>query len=248
MHPNSLLSVPQATSTLAKNYWTSSDCIPALFEIITSSPDQNVRVYYRLDVFILTTNAQIRQLAAVELRKRVNQHQGQLWVNVPQNLRNAIKERVTQVILAEPAQIVRHAIARVISAIAQYELQGGTKGITWGALIPWVEHSCVAEQAAHREVGVYVLFTILDSLMDEVSERLTTFFALFDRLIQDSDSAEVRVTAVRCLGQVAQYIDSDQKEEIVRLQLPCALLARILNLYCVETIPSTYPRNDQRSC
>lgn len=132
-----------------------------------------------------------------------------------QNLRNAIKERITQVILAEPASIVRHTIARVISAIAQYELQGGTKQVTWAALIPWVEQSCVAQQAAHREVGVYVLFTILDNLMDEVSERLTTFFALFDNLIRDAESAEVRVTAVRCLGQVAQYIDSHQKEEIV---------------------------------
>jgi len=208
--------IKAATSTLAKNYWTSSDCIPALFEIITSSPDQN-----------------IRQLAAVELRKRVNQHQGQLWVNVPQNLRNAIKERVTQVILIEPAQIVRHAIARVISAIAQYELQGGTKGITWGDLIPWVEHSCVAEQAAHREVGVYVLFTILDSLMGEVSERLTTFFTLFESLIRDPDSAEVRVTAVRCLGQVAQYIDSDQKEEIKQFQ---ALIPGMINVLadCLE--------------
>ena len=166
---------------------------------------------------------------------------------MPQNLRNAIKERITQVILAEPVSLVRHSIARVISAISQYELQGGTKGITWGALIPWVEHSCVAEQAAHREVGVYVLFTILDSLMEEVSERLTTFFALFGRLIRDPDSAEVRVTAVRCLGQVAQYIDSDQKEEIVSFWSPCALLARVLNLYCPETIPSTYPRNDRCS-
>ncbi|QRW00314.1 importin subunit beta-4 [Ceratobasidium sp. AG-Ba] len=193
--------IKAATATLAKNYWTSSDCIPALFEIITSSPDQN-----------------IRQLAAVELRKRVNQHQGQLWVNVPQNLRAAIKERITQIILAEPASIVRHTIARVIAAIAQYELQGGTQQVTWRELIPWVEGSCVSTIAAHREVGVYVLYTILDSLMDEVSERLSTFFGLFGNLIRDPESAEVRVTAVKCLGQVAQYIDTHQKKEIKQFQ------------------------------
>jgi hypothetical protein len=131
--------------------------------------------------------------------------------------------RITEVILAEPISLVRHTIARVISAIAQWELQGGSKQVTWPELIPWVETSCVASVAAHREVGVYVLLTILDSLMDEVTERLPTFFNLFDNLIRDQESAEVRVTSVRCLGQIAQYIDSQQKEEIVSLWLPYAL-------------------------
>ncbi|KAF8758324.1 ARM repeat-containing protein [Rhizoctonia solani] len=193
--------IKSATSALAKNYWTSPDCIPALFEIINSSPDQS-----------------IRQLAAVELRKRVNQHQGQLWVQVPQNIRAAIKSRVTEVILAEPASIVRHNIARVISAIAQYELQGA---------------ACVAGTAAHREVGVYVLFTIMDSLMDEITERLATFFNLFGNLIRDPESAEVRVTSVRCLGQIAQYIDSHQKDEIKQFQV---LIPNIMDVLadCLE--------------
>ncbi|KAG8748057.1 hypothetical protein FRC10_009809 [Ceratobasidium sp. 414] len=217
--------IKAATATLAKTYWTSSDCIPALFEIINSSPDQN-----------------IRQLAAVELRKRVNQHQGQLWVGVPQNLRSAIKARITQVILAEPVSIVRHTIARVIAAIAQFELQGGTQQVTWRELIPWVEESCVASVAAHREVGVYVLFTILDNLMDEVSERLSTFFSLFDNLIRDPESAEVRVTAVRCLGQVAQYIDSDQKAEIKQFQ---TLIPGMINVLadCLENNNEEGARN-----
>ncbi|CAE6471646.1 unnamed protein product [Rhizoctonia solani] len=208
--------IKSATSALAKNYWTSPDCIPALFEIINSSPDQS-----------------IRQLAAVELRKRVNQHQGQLWVQVPQNIRAAIKSRVTEVILAEPASIVRHNIARVISAIAQYELQGGSKQVTWPELIPWVEAACVAGTAAHREVGVYVLFTIMDSLMDEITERLATFFNLFGNLIRDPESAEVRVTSVRCLGQIAQYIDSHQKDEIKQFQV---LIPNIMDVLadCLE--------------
>jgi hypothetical protein len=83
--------------------------------------------------------------------------------------------------------------------------------------------------------------------MDEVSERLSTFFALFDNLIRDPESAEVRVTAVRCLGQIAQYIDSDQKEEIVSLALPYTLTARILTWY-QETIPSSHSRHDQCPC
>ncbi|ELU44572.1 importin beta-4 subunit [Rhizoctonia solani AG-1 IA] len=211
-----MLTSNKATSALAKNYWTSPDCIPALFEIINSSPDQS-----------------IRQLAAVELRKRVNQHQGQLWVQVPQNIRAAIKSRVTEVILAEPASIVRHNIARVISAIAQYELQGGSKQVTWPELIPWVEAACVAGTAAHREVGVYVLFTIMDSLMDEITERLATFFNLFGNLIRDPESAEVRVTSVRCLGQIAQYIDSHQKDEIKQFQV---LIPNIMDVLadCLE--------------
>lgn len=44
---------------------------------------------------------QVRQLSAVELRKRVAQNSGNLWTALPQNEREQIKSKIPDIILAE---------------------------------------------------------------------------------------------------------------------------------------------------
>jgi Importin-beta N-terminal domain len=44
----------------------------------------------------------VRQLAAVEMRKRVSQNSGNLWTMLPQNEREEIKSKLPELILAEP--------------------------------------------------------------------------------------------------------------------------------------------------
>lgn len=45
--------------------------------------------------------SQVRQLAAVELRKRIIQNSGNLWTLLAQNEREEIKARLPELILAE---------------------------------------------------------------------------------------------------------------------------------------------------
>jgi len=47
----------------------------------------------------------VRQLAAVELRKRVRQKSGDLWVQLPQESREQIKSELPKLILAEPKYV-----------------------------------------------------------------------------------------------------------------------------------------------
>ena len=49
----------------------------------------------------MTHRLQIRQLSAVELRKRVAQNSGNLWTALPQDEREQIKSKLPEVILAE---------------------------------------------------------------------------------------------------------------------------------------------------
>jgi len=46
--------------------------------------------------------AQVRQLAAVEMRKRVAAASGELWLQLPQNERQEIKNNLPALILSEP--------------------------------------------------------------------------------------------------------------------------------------------------
>ncbi|KZP16609.1 ARM repeat-containing protein [Athelia psychrophila] len=186
-----------ATAQLNKEYYKNPACISALASILASSPEQGVR-----------------QLAAVEMRKRVTQNSGDFWTQLPQDGREQIKAKLPELILAEPSTLVRHSAARVIAAIATVEIPLGS----WPQLLPFLHQTCTASVVAHREVGVFILFTVLENIVEGFQEHLQTFFKLFAQLLEDPESIVVRVTTVRALGVIAQYIDSDDKEDIRAFQ------------------------------
>lgn len=51
---------------------------------------------------------QVRQLAAVELRKRIIQKSGDLWIKVPQAERDELKAKLPEITLAEPVYVSLH--------------------------------------------------------------------------------------------------------------------------------------------
>jgi importin-4 len=149
----------------------------------------------------------VRQLAAVELRKRVTS----LWIQLPVEERDQIKAKLPDVILAEQQcvffpcltftifellfsrNLVRHSISRVIAVIAFIEVPQNT----WPALLPFLQQSCTSQQVVHREVGSYILFTVLESIVTGFQEHLSGLFDLFRGLLVDPESSEVRITTVR---------------------------------------------------
>ena len=91
------------------------------------------------------------------------------------------------------SKLVRHSAARVIASIASIELKEGT----WPQLLSWLNEACTSPQVAQREVGVYILFTVLETVLEGFQDSTQNFFKLFQVLIGDSESMEVRVTTVR---------------------------------------------------
>ncbi|TFK71348.1 ARM repeat-containing protein [Pluteus cervinus] len=204
--------VKAATAQLNKEYYKNPGCISGLANILASSPQQAVR-----------------QLAAVEMRKRVSQKSGALWLQLPQDDREQIKAKLPEFILIETDNLVRHSAARVIAAIATIEVSAGT----WNQLLPFLRQTCVSPQVLHREVGIYILFTVLESIVEGFQEHLADLFTLFGGLLADPESLEVRITTVRALGVIAQYIDADDKNDIKSFQ---ALLPPMILVIgqCVE--------------
>ncbi|KAI0782615.1 ARM repeat-containing protein [Abortiporus biennis] len=209
---NDTVQLKAATAQLNKEYYKNPACISGLASIIASSPDQAVR-----------------QLAAVELRKRISQNSGDLWLQVPQDEREQIKAKLPELVLGEPNKLVRHSAARVIAAIASIEIPLGH----WNQLLPFLETTCVSPSVDHREVGIYTLYTVLENIVEGFDNHLQSFFKLFEALLTDPESAEVRITAVRALGVIAQYIDTDDKPDIKSFQ---TLLPSMINVIgqCIE--------------
>ncbi|TIB06359.1 hypothetical protein E3P96_00536 [Wallemia ichthyophaga] len=189
--------IKNATATLNAQYYKAPECIPGLFEVVASSPMDPVR-----------------QLAAVELRKRVSNSNGNLWKNCPQEIRTSIKSRLLEVILVEHSNLVRHSCARVISAIAEIELPLNT----WPDLLSYLTQASTSPNSAHREIGIFVLYALLETIIEGFESHLPSLFALFAKSISDPESLEVRVTTLKALGKVAEYIDIDDKNDIKTFQ------------------------------
>ncbi|KAG6910038.1 hypothetical protein DXG01_013762 [Tephrocybe rancida] len=217
---NDTIHVKAATAQLNAEFYKTPACIPALANILASSPEQPVR-----------------QLAAVELRKRISQNSGNLWITLPQNERDEIKLKLPELILAEANNLVRHSAARVVAAIATIEIPLGT----WGQLLPFLSQTCTSSQVTHREVGIYILFTVLENIVEGFQEHLQSFFKLFEQLLADPQSIEVRITTVRALGVIAQYIDSDDKNDLKAFQALLPAMIQVIG-QCVETSNETGAR------
>ena len=86
----------------------------------------------------------------------------------------------------------------MIAAIASIEIPVES----WPTLLPFLQQTCTSPQAVHREVGVYILFTVLESIVEGFQSQLQNFFALFGDLLNDPESAEVRITTVRYVARV----------------------------------------------
>ncbi|TFK52121.1 ARM repeat-containing protein [Heliocybe sulcata] len=210
---NDTVQLKAATAQLNQNYYKSPACIPALASIIASSPTEAVR-----------------QLAGVEMRKRVINNNGALWIEVPQDQRDQIKSQVIELTLNESSKIVRHSTARVVAAIATIEVPLGT----WAQLLPFLHQTATSAQVSHREVGIYVLYTVLENIIEAFQNEMQNLFKLFEGLMNDPESEEVRITTVRCLGVIAQYIDADDKKEIQAFR---GLLPGMMHIIgqCVES-------------
>ncbi|WVQ81301.1 hypothetical protein IAT38_003424 [Cryptococcus sp. DSM 104549] len=191
--------IKAATTQLNTQFYKSPECIPALYEVSCTSEQ-----------------VPIRQLAAVELRKRISSNDGRLWKKNPEPLRNQIKESLLHGLTTETASIVRHAHAQAVAAIADLELTVDPP--QWPGLMPGLYQAAGSPQKAHRETSIYVLFSILDTVAESFEAHLQNLFKVFSVSLVDPESAEVRVTTLRALAKVAEYIEAGDKHDVKAFQ------------------------------
>lgn len=76
--------VRAATDALQNRFYKNPNCVPALFEITSTSQDLAVR-----------------QLASVELRKRLSKSGGRAWTKLAVQVREEIKKRLLETVVGE---------------------------------------------------------------------------------------------------------------------------------------------------
>ncbi|WWC63972.1 uncharacterized protein I303_106578 [Kwoniella dejecticola CBS 10117] len=207
--------IKAATTQLNTQFYKSPQCIPALYEIAAT-----------------TDNQSIRQLAAVELRKRISSGDGRQWKKNPQELREQIKSSLLERLTQEQSAIVRHALSRAVAAIADIELTVNPP--QWPTLLPGLYQAAASPTKTHRETAIYVLFSILDTVAESFETQLQSLFKVFSQSLVDPESSEVRVTTLRALAKVAEYIEAGDKHDVKAFQELIVPMLKVLEQAITE--------------
>lgn len=196
--------IKAATDRLRHEFYPQPASAAALVQVLTSSQDP-----------------QMRQLAGVEARKILPRH----WKDIAPGDRVQLREAVLQSALAEPVELVRHTSARVVSIVATQDLENDE----WAQLIPILFAAAQDTQASKREVGLYIVYALLDQdYTAAMSERATELLKLFSATINDPESSIVRVTTVLALcGLTDVIMGNNQLTAVFQGLVP--KMAEILN-------------------
>lgn len=130
-----------------------------------------------------------------------------------------------------PSVLVRNAVARVISQVADIELPMGT----WSQLLPFLFQSSQSSNAIHRHIAIYIFLAILDTLSDSsqsnvsFDQYLPQIMGVFEKSLSDPESLEVRITTVRALGRVAMNLEADAVGDLQAMQSAIPKMVEILH-------------------
>ncbi|OKL61035.1 hypothetical protein UA08_03285 [Talaromyces atroroseus] len=174
-----------ATGVLQKEFYNKPESFLFLLQIATTHENED-----------------LRQLAAVEARGLV----GRFWLKTPANQKPQIREQLLRGTMSSNSELVRHAIARIVSSIAKIDLPDGE----WADLPNFLLQAAQSGNKDERAIGVYIFFTILESLGEGFEEKFKDLFALFSKTIRDPESAEVRINTLLALSKLAMHLDSDE--------------------------------------
>ncbi|KAI5859252.1 ARM repeat-containing protein [Durotheca rogersii] len=182
--------VKAATAELRKNFYPHPDSLLGLLHVIVSHPE-----------------ATIRMLAAVQALRLVPKH----WNNIAENQKPAVRNEILQAIVREQDSKCRHGQSRVIAAIASLDFSNKQ----WGDLLPAVSQLATSENVAHREVGSYIIYSLLEADPVHFEDHLPMLFELFSKTIKDPQSRDVRVNTMMSISSILMLISADEDEQSV---------------------------------
>ncbi|OMH82724.1 putative importin subunit beta-4 [Zancudomyces culisetae] len=189
------------TKKLNDEFYVHNECLPGLVEIATGAPEW-----------------QVRQLAAVELRKQISK----LWEKQDEKVKQQVREHLLKKMFEEQEKLTQHGLGRAVTSIARIDVPNNA----WPGLVEFLYESCNSPAVSHREIGIYVLDSLLEMISETISDNFQPLMDLLEKLLNDPESLQVRVTAMEAMCKVGEYIE--EKREVTRFQETVPAMARVL--------------------
>ncbi|KAH6777397.1 ARM repeat superfamily protein [Perilla frutescens var. frutescens] len=150
----------------------------------------------------------VRQLAAVLLRKKITGH----WGKLSPQLRQLVKQSLIESITVEHSPPVRRASANVVSIIAKYAVPAGE----WSDLLPFLFQCSQSAQEEHREVALILFSSLTETIGNSFQPYFADLQALLLKCLQDETSNRVRVAALKAVGSFLEF--THDETEVIKFR------------------------------
>ncbi|KAI3445636.1 hypothetical protein Pfo_002301 [Paulownia fortunei] len=150
----------------------------------------------------------VRQLAAVLLRKKITGH----WGKLSPQLRQLVKQSLVESITVEHSPPVRRASANVVSIIAKYAVPAGE----WPDLLPFLFQCSQSAQEEHREVALILFSSLTETIGNSFRPYFTDLQSLLLKCLQDETSNRVRVAALKAVGSFLEF--THDEAEVIKFR------------------------------
>uniref|UniRef100_A0A2C9W5Q1 Importin N-terminal domain-containing protein n=1 Tax=Manihot esculenta TaxID=3983 RepID=A0A2C9W5Q1_MANES len=157
----------------------------------------------------------VRQLAAVLLRKKITGH----WAKLSPQLKQVVKNSLIESITLEHSPPVRRASANVVSIIAKYAVPAGE----WPDLLPFLFQCSQSAQEDHREVALILFSSLTETIGSAFQPHFTDLQALLLKCLQDETSNRVRVAALKAVGSFLEFTNDGAEVVKFRQFIPSIL-------------------------
>ncbi len=178
------------TAELQKTYYSHPESLLLLIEIVASHQDVNVR-----------------HQAAVQAARLAIKH----WEKTPKEQKPAVRQHLVQATMNEQTPRARHANARLVASIAALDLEDGE----WPDLIPALFTLASSTELAQREVGSYIIFSLLEENPTALGDHMPKLLELFGHTLRDPQSADVRINSMMSIGAMLLMFEPLEDEESV---------------------------------
>ncbi|XP_028753292.1 importin-4 isoform X2 [Neltuma alba] len=150
----------------------------------------------------------VRQLAAVLLRKKITGH----WAKLSPQLKQLVKQSLIESITMEHSPPVRKASANVVSIVAKYAVPAGE----WPDLLPFLFQCSQSAQEDHREVALILFSSLTETIGNTFRPHFADLQALLLKCLQDETSNRVRVAALKAVGSFLEF--THDGDEVVKFR------------------------------
>ncbi|CAD6202994.1 unnamed protein product [Miscanthus lutarioriparius] len=141
----------------------------------------------------------VRQLAAVLLRKKITSH----WPKLHPDSKASLKQALIDSITLDHSHPVRRASANVVSIIAKYAIPAGE----WPELLPFLFQCSQSPQDDHREVALILFSSLTETIGATFQSHLNNLQPILLKCLQDETSSRVRIAALKAVGSFIEYVN-----------------------------------------
>ncbi|XP_041375551.1 importin-4-like [Gigantopelta aegis] len=182
--------IQEATQQL-KEFFKEPDALSALCQVLAASP-----------------TAQVRQYAAVLLRKKI--HRVKQWNSLPNEVKQSIRENILQLFVDAREPTVSNALSQLIATIAKHDLPTNE----WPQLFEFILTCTKDQDVAKRELGMSLLYTVTTVAGEQLKPHLVSVMTLLSEMLDDTQSKQVPYNAIRAMTELAFFIGDEEKKYI----------------------------------